>query len=268
MKDLFNFREISKITGACLFIYFLSFLGYIFPFLNYLLFVVIFITALSFTLKKLEYGILILLTELAMGVKGYLFSFNIGSFIISLRLALFIMVFLVWFFKKREGKFKFIDSKFFPLYSLFTVSILVGIVIGLINGNFLKNIFFDVNGYFYLALAFVLFNTIKNKEKAIRALRFVIAGGLAVSILTLYTFAEFTIFHQESRPDMAEAISYEQSIEEEEVEGTKISHSITAKKELSDLSILRNFENEKPPIYRWITDTSIGEISYLAGSFF
>jgi len=200
MTDLFDLKKISKITGIALLIYLLSFLGYIFPFLNYLFFVAIFVVALYFTLKKLEYGVFILLLELIIGVKGYLFSVGTGNFVLSLRIALFAMVFLVWFIKKRPGKFKFFGSKFFPLYALFTVMILLGVIIALANGYSLKNIFFDVNGYFYLALIFILFTAIRKKEQLNKTLQVVIAGGLAISMLTFYCIAEFTIFTKNPVP--------------------------------------------------------------------
>jgi len=67
---------------------------------------------------------------------------------------------------------------------------------------------------------------------------------------------------------MAEAISTEKTIEDEEVAGEKISHSTMAKGQLTEFNFRRDLTNQKPPIYRWLTDTGVGEISYLAGPFF
>jgi O-antigen ligase len=67
---------------------------------------------------------------------------------------------------------------------------------------------------------------------------------------------------------MAEAISSELAIDDEEEVGSTISHSTMAKNELLEYGPIRNFENQKAPIYRWVTDTSLGQISYLAGPFF
>ncbi|NQV12795.1 MAG: O-antigen ligase family protein [Parcubacteria group bacterium] len=265
---IFDPKKLLLLTGACLAIYLLSFLGYILPFLNYLFFGAILIATFYFTRQKLEYGVYILIAELIIGVKGYLFSLNLGGFVLSLRIAIFCIVMLVWLLSKNKDKFKFFGSRYFRLYLLLTIALLVGVITALINGNSIKNIFFDINGYFYLALIVVLFCALKSKKTLRQALQIVIAGSIAISLFTFYCIGEFTIFHQESRPDMAEAISTEQTIEEEEEAGTKISHSITAKEEISKMSLTRDFANQKPPLYRWVTDTSVGEISYLAGPFF
>ncbi|MBU1177661.1 O-antigen ligase family protein [Patescibacteria group bacterium] len=267
-SQLFNPKKIILLAGSCLAVYLFSFLGYILPFLNYIFFFAALLITFYLTRKKLEYGVYILIAELIIGVKGYLFSLNLGGFVLSLRIALFCVVMLIWFLSKNKSKFNFFGSRYLRLYLVFTIILLLGVITALINGNSVKNIFFDLNGYFYLALIVVMFAAIKSRTTLLKALQVVVAGSIAISIFTFYCIGEFTILHQESRPDMAESISTEQTIEEEEEAGTKISHSITAKTELSELELKRNFTNQKPPIYRWVTDTSVGEISYLAGPFF
>ena len=267
-SELFKPKKIALLTGFCLAIYLLSFLGYILPFLNYIFFLAALLATYYLARKNLSYGVYILMIELIIGVKGYLFSLNLGGFVLSLRIALFGIVMLVWLLSKKKDKFNFFGSPYLRIYLVLTIALLVGIITALINGNAVKNIFFDINGYFYLALVIVMFATIRSKEALLKTLQIVIAGSIAIRIFTFYCIGEFTIFHQESRPDMAEAISTEQTIEEEEEAGTKISHSVTAKGELSKLELTRDFVNQKPPIYRWVTDTSVGEISYLAGPFF
>ncbi len=267
IKDILNIKNICKYTLIFLGIYLLSFLGYVFPILNHLIFLTVVALAGYFSYKRLDYGVYILLTELIIGVKGYLFTFNVFGFALSLRIALFAVVFLIWFFKKRAHKFKFVKTKYFFWYVLLLIFILIGLLLGIIYGNNLANTFFDFNGYIYLGLAFVFFAAISKKNLK-NILQIIIIGSLAVSLFTLYCFAEFTIFHQESRPDMAEAISSELAIDDEEEIGSTISHSTTAKNELLEYGPIRDFENQKAPIYRWVTDTSIGQIAYLAGPFF
>ena len=97
MQNILNTKQILKLTAIFLGIFLLSFLGYVFPILNNIIFWLIFFITLALSLKKIEYGTFILLTELFIGVKGYLFSFNIGGFVLSLRIALFVLVFLIWF---------------------------------------------------------------------------------------------------------------------------------------------------------------------------
>jgi hypothetical protein len=267
MHDILNIRQILKITAIFLGIYFLSFLGYVFPILNNIIFWLIFFITLALSLKKIEYGTFILLTELFIGVKGYLFSFNIGGFVLSLRIALFILVFLIWFFRKSEKKIKFTETVYFPAYAFLTAFILIGIVTALINGNSIRNIFFDVNGYFYFALAFLLFDTLIDKEKIKTLFKIFIAASFAISILTLFISLEFTLFHQNARPDKAGSLSYEFAEEEEqEKEAEDISHGITAKSELESKEAFRDIRGVW--IFRWTKDTGVGEITYIGGGLF
>ena len=267
MNNILNTKQILKLTAIFLGIYLLSFLGYVFPILNNIIFWLIFFIALALSLKKIEYGTFILLTELFIGVKGYLFSFNIGGFVLSLRIALFALVFLIWFFKKRENKFRFIKTNLFPSFALLTIFILTGITTALINGNSIRNIFFDVNGYFYFALAFIIFDTLFDKEKIKKLFKIFIAASFAISILSLFIGLEFTLFHQDARPDKAGSLSYEFAEEEEqEQEAEDISHGITAKSELESGETIRNIRGVW--IFRWTKDTGVGEITYIGGGVF
>ncbi len=267
MNSILNIKQILKLTAIFLGIYLLSFLGYVFPLLNDIIFWLIFFITLALSLKKLEYGVLILLTELFIGVKGYLFSFNVGGFVLSLRIALFALIFLIWFFKKREHKFSFIQTKYFKNYALLTIIIVIGVASALINGNSIKNIFFDVNGYFYFALAFVLFDILSSKKEIKNILKILIAAAFTTSILTLFISLEFTIFHQDARPDKAGSLSNEFAEEEEQTqEAEDISHGITAKDELKSQEAFRNIRGVW--IFRWTKDTGVGEITYIGGGLF
>ncbi len=271
MIKLIQPKFILAALGIFLTTYILSFLGYLFPAVGQFLFWIIILICFYLIRKDLSYGVLMLIAELFIGAKGYLFSTNILDFIVSIRLALFVIIFLAWLIEKiKHRDIKFISTKFFLPFSIFTIWLLVGIITALINGNYIKNIFFDLNGYLYFALAFVVFDTLINEKRIKQLFNTLVAGGLAISILTIYIFLNFTILHQDSRPDMADAISTEQTIDEEEEdeEGRKISHSITAKYELRSFDVIRNTVNQKPMIYRWSQDTGTGEISYLAGPFF
>jgi len=267
MNNILNTKQILKLTAIFLGIYLLSFLGYVFPILNNIIFWLIFFITLALSLKKIEYGTFILLTELFIGVKGYLFSFNIGGFVLSLRIALFVLIFFIWFFRKKKDKFKFIKTKFFPSFAFLTTLILLGITIALITGNSIRNIFFDVNGYFYFALAFIIFDTLIDKEKIKKIFKIFIAASFAISIISLFIGLEFTLFHQDARPDKAGSLSYEFAEEEEQMqEAEDISHGITAKSELESNEILRNIRGVW--IFRWTKDTGIGEITYIGRGVF
>lgn len=253
-------------------IYFLSFIGYSYPIVNTILFAVILIAALYFSLRKLEYGVLFVIFELMLGVKGYLFSINLFGFPLSLRLALFVLVFAVWLIGVLRKKFDpdFVTEDYFVNYALFTLMLIVGMITGVLYGNDIKNVFFDANGYFFLAFIFPLYSVVKNAADKKRIFTVFVAGAFALTLFSLFVALEYTIFHQDSRPDLAGVYSTELTLEGtiDNVE-EKISHSVTGKGELLDsFSLSRNFENQKPPIYRWTQDVSVAEISYLGGPFF
>jgi len=70
----------------------LSFLGYYWQIINFICFFIIALLALILSLRRPEYGLYILLTELFIGSFGYLFYFENGGFKISSRIALWLIV--------------------------------------------------------------------------------------------------------------------------------------------------------------------------------
>lgn len=255
----------SKLTWwvavAGLIVYGLSFLGYIFPVLNLVLFFALLIVVLNLTLKKLEYGVLIVLLELILGHKGYLFSWDInGQFVLSLRLVTFCIVMLVWLlviFKQKKTALTQ-TPYFMPLVAL--AAIFVGaVVIGYLNGHDGSANFFDFNGYLYFALGFPLFEVIKRPEFIPKLLSVLFGGIIAMSLLTLFLFGDFFFTKQWARPDMSTAIATESATAEEAASGQFAFGGITNR--LYDKS-------GKPVEYRWQKDLGLGMISYVGGRFF
>ena len=74
----------------------ISFAGYLFPAINVSAFFVISLLTLILSLYRLEYGLAILLIELFIGSKGYLFYFASNGLTISLRIALWLIIISVW----------------------------------------------------------------------------------------------------------------------------------------------------------------------------
>ena len=87
-----------------LFALILSFFAYFFPLFNKVAFFVILALTLVLTLEKLEYGIYILLAELFIGSKGYLFYFDAGGVSVSLRIGLFLIVMAAWLYRRIEKR--------------------------------------------------------------------------------------------------------------------------------------------------------------------
>lgn len=255
----------SKLTwwlaAAGLILYGLSFLGYIFPLAGLILFFVILIVVLNLTLKKLEYGVLIVLFELILGHKGYLFSLDIGGkFVLSLRLAIFLIVMVVWLISAlRQKKFALAQTPYFMPLVAFTAVIIGAILIGYFNGHDWAASFFDWNGYLYLGLAFPLFEVIKKPGFVRRMISVLVGGVIAMSLLCLFLFGDFFLTKQWARPDMASAIMTESATAEEAVTGQYAFGGITNR--LYDAS-------GKPVEYRWQKDLGLGMISYVGGRYF
>lgn len=266
MYPIFQPKPILKITAIFCGIYALSYLAYLFPFLNPIFFWLLVVGTVILSFKKLEYGVLIVLSELFIGGRGYLFSFNFFGFVMSLRLALFMAVFLIWFFGYRGiNKYSFTKSKFFIAYAILTFILIFGAARGIYFGHSIKNIFFDINNYLYFALIFPIFDII-SKDFINKLLRNLIAGGLAVSFLTLFMGFGFGILHPEARPDKSGILSFE--FEKKDTQAEEISHTILAKEELKNYSFRRDMSEQKQPEYRWSRDTGVGELAYISGGLF
>ena len=222
-------RKFYLILGIILLANLFSLSGFLVPEFGKISFIFISILILILTLIKLEYGILILFTELFIGSKGYLFSLDLGGIDISIRIAIWLIVMSVWLsqiiirtLKTKKIQTEFTKSKLFYIFIILSVFILWGLLNGYLNNNTFYNIFFDFNGWLYFALVFPLYDTIKTKEQVFKILQIFSAS---IVWLCVETFFLLFIF----------------------------SHNM----------IGMIFE-----IYRWIRDTGIGEITQVQGGFY
>lgn len=179
-------RKIFKLTLLGIFVLeMLSWIAWSTQELNQVFLAMILFGTLLLALYKLEWGIYIVLAELIIGSKGYLLHWPLGDFSLSLRLGLFLVVFLaflVWVI--RERKIKFFNNKLWKPYSAFIIALGVAVIIGYLNNNELKNIFLDWNGYLYLGLIFPLTQCIDQK-KIKHLFQVLFASGAALIIKTL-----------------------------------------------------------------------------------
>jgi len=142
----------------------LSFLGYYLPTINFISFFALAILTLVLSLRRFEYGLYILITELLIGSFGYLFYFETGGFKISLRIAIWLIIISVWLAKiiSQLIKTKKIELIIFrSTYSFYFLGLFIFIALGVINGllqnNSLSNLFFDFNNWLYFLLIFPIF---------------------------------------------------------------------------------------------------------------
>lgn len=216
----------------------LSFIAYFFPLFNKVAFFVILGLTLILTLEKLEYGLYILLAELFIGSKGYLFYFDLGGTSVSLRIALFLIVMGVWFAKyviaRSRATKQSLDSEIatpptvarndglMRWYWILFAFIAWGFVWGLIRGNSFQDLFFDFNGWLYFCIIFPLIDVIKSRKQIENILQIFTA---AITIVITKTFIFLYIF----------------------------SHG---------------FEVAVLPIYRWLRQFLIGEVTLMPSGFY
>lgn len=196
MINLFG-KQFKIALFSIFFVEAISLLGYFYPAVNKLGFFALALAALVLSVYKLEYGLWILLAELFIGSKGYLFSFEHNSFAISIRIALWLAIMLVWSGKKilhlRQDKIVFFSSQFFPYFSILFLFIVWGLINGLIGKNLPGNIFFDFNGWVYFALIFPIYDVfLKEKGEQISTLIQIFIAS--ASWLCLKTFALLYLF--------------------------------------------------------------------------
>lgn len=214
----------------------LSFSGYFYPLLNKAGFFVLVAAIFILSLRKLEYGIFVLLAELFIGSKGYLFFFEQGGLVLSLRMALWLVIMSVWsgqiitrWIKNKKIDFSFARGEFFSYFGALFVFILWGAINGILNHNAMNNLFFDLNGWLYFTLllpVYSIFTDVKNNERKNLFIRDMMQISAAAIIwLSLKTFILLFIF----------------------------SHNINGM--FYDL-------------YRWVRVSGIGEITQMQGGFY
>lgn len=208
IKDIINLfwnKTSAKFFIAFILFEALSFFGYLFPLAREAGFFLIFAAAIILSLKDLKYGLFLVFGELLLGGKGYLFYFEQGGTIISLRIALFLAVMAVWVFIAGKGliasrgrilaEFRLSGRPFPAYFGILLAFCAWGAVNGLLEGNGFANVFFDLNGWLYLFLFFPAYQVFSRDAKAVSALPELFAAGLGA--LTVKTFfLEFIFSHK------------------------------------------------------------------------
>lgn len=237
MKNFFS----TKLSLAGIFLVLvlfdlLSFNAFLYSWANLSIFLFIVIFSLLISLRKPVYALYIAFLELFIGSKGYVVFWDFVGPKISLRMALFGVVFLVWaihfvkdyFRQYRQDKkmralpknyFTIFKTEFAKYYILLGAMIGWGIIWGLFQNN-LGKVFGDANAWLYFLMIIPAFDFIKTKKQLKVILNCLFAAVIFITLKTLY-------------------ISYIYS---------------------------HNYQMWMFNIYRWVTDFGIGEISsYLLG---
>ncbi len=205
----------------------LSLLGYFHPGLGHAVALGIAGVTLALALVNPHWGVYILLGELFVGGKGYLFSVPLGqSGVLSIRMVLFLIVLGVgvshFLLRHRSQQKKALRPSAERYWTLAFAAILAyGIINGLANHPFAQ-VFFDANGWLFFFLLPVVTATLQGPAVWIRLVQLLAAAmaTLAVkSVTLLYLFG-----HGAGEPLL--------------------------------------------PLYQWVRDTGVGEITPVSGTLF
>jgi len=233
MNKVFDSRG-KLILGVIILAELFSIFTFYIPLFNNLAVLLIALLALILTLYRLDYGVWLLLVELFIGSKGYLFYFEAQGVQVSLRIILWLIVMTVWAvsFASRwlkTKKFPWPSVKKFPFFWIFGALgflVVFGLLNGLLRGHDFSNLFFDFNGWLYFALllpfydVFIVSPTRKNNWERLEQIFAIAVFWLSIKTLLLLYF--FT-------------------------------HNVP--------SIL-------PDLYRWVRLSGVGEITSAPGGFF
>jgi O-antigen ligase len=144
---------------------------------------------------KLEYALYAALLELFIGSQGHLFNLNIHGFPLSIRIGIFCVILILWLFQTIKNKqLPNIFSLIKKNKPIIAVAVVVGwgIIVALIRGNQLPNIFLDVNAWIYFLYLFPLLTIIQTKKQLLTLLQILGASIIALVVKTfffLYAFA-------------------------------------------------------------------------------
>lgn len=151
-----------KYLSIGLIILLISFLGFLFGIINEVMFWVVVIGALYGSCKNLSFGLFVALAEVLLGSQGYLFYMFIDGYKVSLRLGIFLAVFVAFAYRIiRERKIDFFSYRYRYEYYAISGVILYGGLNALWREVPMRNIFLDMNGYLYYGYILIYVQALK-----------------------------------------------------------------------------------------------------------
>jgi len=171
----------------------ISFWGHQFYSINLVFFIALVFVTVILGVWRLRYALLILTAELITGSFGYSFYVNLGDFKASIRLGLFLAIVLAYiYYYLINKKNNFFKSWLWKSSIIFIFFLILGIILGILNNNTYKNIFYDFNAYLYFCIIFVFFSLLKSWDDFLGHLQIILASSVFISIKTaglLFFFA-------------------------------------------------------------------------------
>lgn len=154
---------------------------------------IIIIATAAVSLYSLKTGLLIVIAELLLSSKGYLFAVEIAGVTISIRLALFLVIMAaagIWMI--REKQIRFFSWNYWKEYAAIVLVVIFGVGIGFLSGNELGTIFLDTNGYLYIGLILPLTQAIRIKEDLYPFINLFFIAIIATGIKTIVLLGLFS----------------------------------------------------------------------------
>lgn len=245
----------------------LALIGYLIPAVNQTFFWLVMGVVLVVSLRWPAVSLIAVLVELVLGGKGYLFSTNLAGFVISLRLGLFIVVFISWLISRwHDRAWRFWRSPaVWP-----TVAVLAVISLGAINGWLHHQpslTFFDVNGYLFFGLLVVAFDLVRTKLSVARLLTAAVAASTSLAVVTVFLFVYFTLQPTDDLIVATSLTDTQLAQLGQTPETARLGQALSLEQRLTHVRYGEGGGNVDI-IYRWLRDTGQAEVSYLGGRFF
>lgn len=157
----------------------------------------IFATLIVFCLSvyKLEYGLYIAILELIIGSKGHYLSVTIGGIPVSIRIGIFLAVFLAWFILLiRSGNISSIKKVIYDnkILIVFGIVCLWGLLFGIILKHSSKNVLLDFNAWLYFLYIFPflhIFASIDQYKKIAQIFCVGVADIILKTFIFLFVFS-------------------------------------------------------------------------------
>ena len=208
LSNIKSSRELQLFFGTLLVILLceeVSLGGYANPIVWYLGFSVISLATLIFSLRRIEYGLMIMLAELVIGSKGHLFSLAIGEQEIGVRLGIFAAVMIGWLWcvfynvirhaagDEYGSYLTFFKSKYWRWYAALGVVVGGAAVYGVFQ-NGLGLAFADANAWVFFLAAPAIYDVLTEKT-AIRRVAIVALAALLAQLCKTF-FLLYVLSHK------------------------------------------------------------------------
>ncbi len=198
MNKFFSQINWPLVLGAIVIFELLSFLAFFFTDLNYIFLILTFIATAIIAWRSLEWGILLILIELIIGSHGHMFSIDILSFSLSVRMSIWLAVMLVFFVKliiQRQSLIAIIKKiPYLKFYILLAFFIAFSLINAFFLGNDLSNILANFNTwlFFLLILPISYVYCVKDKQRLERLKSIFFLATLWLSLKTLFLVVFFS----------------------------------------------------------------------------